>query len=162
MLLVCLSGGGGAGHVLCGGNGGAFMGPPLSIIGFGDLLLLKGLLVVFVVVEGGGGGGGVEFAPERNWSRKAETLFVDDEVEGGWVDEGDDETLACDMRAVLTAHIGPTLLAEDDTELEEIFKFELEVLRAGVGGGGGLTLGGLGGATVGRPLIINWNIYISY
>lgn len=67
-LLVCLSGGGGAGHVLCGGRGGALMGPPLSIIGFGDLLLLIGLLVDFVVVADvvDGGGGGVEFPIERN------------------------------------------------------------------------------------------------
>lgn len=33
-----------------------------------------------------------------------------------------------------------------------LFKLELETLRAGVGGGGGFTDGGLGGATVGRPI----------
>ena len=67
-MLACLSGGGGAGHVLCGGKGGALIGPPLSIIGFGDLLLLIGLLVDFVAIIDvvDGGGGGVEFATERN------------------------------------------------------------------------------------------------
>ena len=72
-------------------------------------------------------------------------------MDGGWVDEGDDEILACDIKAVLTALIGPTFV--EDPEFDERFKFVLEVLRAGVGGGGGLTVGGFGGATVGRPFI---------
>lgn len=126
-------------------------------MGFGVLLLLIGLLEVFVVDDGGGGGGGVAFEPERNWSRKAETLFVDDEVEGGCVEDGDEETLACDMRAVLTALIGPPTLVVGPELEEERFKLELEVLRAGVGGGGGFTEGGLGGATVGRP--VNKDMY---
>lgn len=128
-------------------------------MGFGDLLLLSGLLNDFVdpdiaVVDGGGGGGGVALPPVRNWSRKADTLCVEDELDGGWVDEGDELILVTDdTRAVFTAHIG----AADDEfepelEMEERFKLELEVLRAGVGGGGGLTLGGFGGATLGRPV----------
>lgn len=35
---------------------------------------------------------------------------------------------------------------------ERLFRFVFDTLRAGVGGGGGLTAGGFGGATVGRPI----------
>lgn len=40
------------------------------------------------------------------------------------------------------------------------FRLELETLRAGVGGGGGLTDGGFGGATVGRP--VKRNSFVIY
>lgn len=36
----------------------------------------------------------------------------------------------------------------------KLLRFVLETLRVGVGGGGGLIVGGLGGATVGRPIQI--------
>lgn len=122
-------------------------------------MLFNGLFEDFAggdiaVVDGGGGGGGVALAPVRNWSRKADTLCVDDELDGGCVEEGEELTLAADdIRVVLTALTGA---ADDEFEPELVIdeRFKFEVLRAGVGGGGGLTFGGLGGATVGRPFWI--------
>lgn len=161
LLLVCRCGGGGAGQVRCGGKGGAFSGPPFKMIGLILDLPLNGLpllLCVFVNVDGGGGGVDVDVVPEtllvvepvmepptRYCSRKAATLFEDEEVDGGWVVAGDEFVVVVDelISAALTAAYGT---------LDMAFKFEFEMLRAGVGGGGGLTVGGFGGATVGRPI----------
>lgn len=57
---------------------------------------------------------------------------------------------------VLTAlTIGTVLLLHvpNDVLLLGVFRFVLEILRAGVGGGGGLIFGGFGGASVGRPIL---------
>jgi len=88
---------------------------------------------------GGSGGDGAPLdmpAPPRNWSRKAATLLLLLEEDGGWVIGGEGACEVVDelwMRAVLTALNG--------VDPPMLFRLLLEKLRAGVGGGGGFTDG---------------------
>lgn len=175
-MLVCRIGGGGAGHVRCGGNGGALPFGLRSFVAAGTenfpvaaavvgtvvillllpfelLLLLLKLLVVFA--------------------------FVVDVVDGDDNDDNIDELLLlfkllCKVDTLFTELAPPicglliencsfnveTLLAEPKLVLTpaaaldgatlngNVVRFVFDTLR--IGGGGGLIFGGLGGATVGR------------
>lgn len=106
---------------------------------------------------GGSGGDGAPLdmpAPPRNWSRKAATLLLLLEEDGGWVIGGEGACEVVDelwMRAVLTALNG--------VDPPMLFRLLLEKLRAGVGGGGGFTdgrdFGGLGAHRM-LPALVLW------
>ena len=71
------------------------------------------------------------------------------------------DTLVCEPYVLLTLLLLLLLLLllttpnpspDDDGVLNgKLLRFVFDTLLAGVGGGGGFTLGGFGGATVGRP-----------
>lgn len=133
-MLVCRIGGGGAGHVRCGGNGGA-IGPFTfrSLDDDGDKLLFVWLADVLL-------------------------LFNVD------VDDTSDDTLFAEFVTPLCDFIDENCSFSADTFDAEpklfavatdagilsgnVVKFVFEMLR--IGGGGGFIFGGRGGATVGR------------
>lgn len=103
------------------------MGPPFRIIG---------LILSFVIVDLGlsvtefvGTDGAPPPAPTRNCSRIVETMLDDDDGGGGGVDSGVFMAALC-TRAVLTT-----------PKVDAMFRLLFEILRAGVGGGGGFTEG---------------------
>lgn len=110
-LLDCRCGGGGGGQLRCGGGAGGFRGPPFRIIGltFSRIIEALGLAVAEdeLKVEGGGGEGALPLdMPTRNWSRRAATLLLLLEEEGGWVMGGEGAWVVVPelcIRAVLTA-----------------------------------------------------------
>lgn len=125
-LLDCLCGGGGGGQLRCGGNAGGLMGPPFRIIGLILSLVIVDLglsVTEFVVADGT-----PPPAPTRNCSRIVETM-LDDGGGGGGVDSGVFIAALC-TRAVLTT-----------PKVDAMFRLLFEILRAGVGGGGGFTEG---------------------
>lgn len=133
-MLVCRIGGGGAGHVRCGGNGGAIV--PFTFRSFdnaGDKLLLL-------------------------WFVELLLLFNAD------VDDTSADTLLAEFVTPLCVFIDANCSFSVDTFDAEpklfafatdagmlngnVVKFVFEMLR--IGGGGGFIFGGRGGATVGR------------
>lgn len=103
------------------------MGPPFRIIG---------LILSFVIVDLGlsatelvGTDGAPPPAPTRNCSRIVETMLDDDGGGGSGVDSGVLMAALC-TRAVLTT-----------PKVDAMFRLLFEILRAGVGGGGGFTEG---------------------
>lgn len=102
------------------------MGPPFSIIGLILSLVIVDLglsATVFV-----GTAGAPPPAPTRNCSRIVETM-LEDGGGGGGVDSGVFMAALC-TRAVLTT-----------PKVDAMFRLLFEILRAGVGGGGGFTEG---------------------
>lgn len=108
------------------------MGPPLSIMGltFSRIVDDFGLAVMPL-----GGVGGVPLPLMRNWSRRAATLLQLLELEGGCCNGGGDGAgvviVALCTSAVFTALNGAAML----------LRLLFEMLRDGVGGGGGFTEG---------------------
>lgn len=109
------------------------MGPPLRMMGltFSRIVDDFGLAVMPPL----GGVGGVPLPLTRNWSRRAATLLELLELEGGCCSGGGDGAgvlmAALCTSAVFTALNGAAML----------LKLLFEMLRDGVGGGGGFTEG---------------------
>lgn len=135
-MLVCRVGGGGAGHVLCGGNGGAV---PFTCRSFVELELLfaemaaaaAAAAIVDILL--------LTFNEDTLFTEFAELINVFVE----YCSFGD-EILLAEPKPVLV--LAPAL--DGATLNGNVVKFVLDILR--MGGGGGLIFGGLGGATVGR------------
>lgn len=102
------------------------MGPPFRIIGL--ILSLVNVDLGLSVTEFVGADETPATAPTRNCSRIVETM-LDDGGGGGGVDSGVFKAALC-TRAVLTT-----------PKVDAMFRLLFEILRAGVGGGGGFTEG---------------------
>lgn len=135
-MLVCRVGGGGAGHVLCGGKGGAM---PFIYRSFVELELL--------LVELAAAAAAAAIVDILLLIFNVDTLFTEfAELINVFVEycSFGDEILLAEPKLVFVP--APAL---DGAMLNgNVVKFVLDTLR--MGGGGGLIFGGRGGATVGR------------
>lgn len=159
-MLVCRIGGGGAGHVRCGGNGGALpllrsfvAGLTLLLLPCELLLLLLKLLVAFVVAAADGDDNDdniVELLLLFKLLCNVDTLFTElaPPICGLLIENCsfNVDTLLAEPKLVFT----PALALDGATLNGNVVKFVFDTLR--IGGGGGFIFGGLGGATVGRAI----------
>lgn len=141
-LLFWRCGGGGAGHVRCGGKGGAAVAPFLDAL----LSMLPNNSDRFIwgdnwFIDWGGG-------LWELWPPIALIAVIRGDEANGVADDAS-ETLELLTTALVETWLLILLFV---LKLIVFIAVNADVMRAGGGGGGGLTVGGFGGATVGRPV----------